>query len=98
MSKHIFNIQLAGRTVRDYVCSACWGHLIQKHSKEGNIVECFSCVEDTKGFVTKTYANNRLSDSVGERLDVRKTLLDLGVIENPHAGKTTQELLTEMGF
>ena len=98
MIGHVFNLELAERTVKRYVCSACWGHLTQKHADNGNLIECHSCKEETPGFVTKAFAERRREESIGEKMDTTKMLREVGGIENPHAGKSTKQLLSEMGF
>jgi len=90
---------LAEITIRDYVCSNCWGHLLMFQSIEGQWrVECHRCRENTRGYVTKYYAQKRLGDSLGELIDIRPMLQDLGIVQNPHKDKTVEELLTELGF
>ena len=90
---------LAEITVRDYVCSNCWGHLnMYPAGKRQWRVECHNCGEHTVGFVTKYYTQKRLGDSLGELIDTRPMLQDLGIIQNPHKDKTVEELLAELGF
>ena len=87
---------LAELTIRDYVCSTCWGHLVKFPEHGGYRVECPNC-EETKGYVTKFYANKRLSESVGDRLDVQVNLRDVPGM-NPHRNKSVEQLLDELGF
>ena len=89
---------LAYKTVRDYVCSNCWGHLLYFPVGMKWRIECHNCGEHTVGFVTKYYTQKRLGDSLGELIDARPMLQDLGIIQNPHEDKTVEELLREMGF
>ena len=92
------NDVLADRTVKHYVCSSCWGHLIKIPALQRGfwIVECHRCREETKGYVTMAYAERRLSESSAEKMDVQINLR--GILPNQHAGKTTTQILTEMGF
>lgn len=89
---------MASITLRDYVCSNCWGHLV-KIPAEGRMwrVECYQCGADTKGYVTKFYAQKRQSESIGEKLDVRYNLrgiLPPSAIEE----ETVEELMKGLGF
>lgn len=92
------NAALARVTIERYVCSNCWGHLIERFDGDDSIVECHYCEEETTGFVTKQFADRRIEESAGERLEVKGMLIGLGVIENPHSGKSASELSKEMGF
>ena len=80
--------------IRDYVCSVCWGHLdlFNEH------VECAKYGTEHEGYVTKHYAENRRQDDAGDFIDARHTLRAAGIIENPHEGKTADQLLDELGF
>lgn len=91
---HVMNDLLAARTVKHYVCSACWGHLLEFHHDDGVLVQCHKCGDETPGFVTKHFANRRLSESGGDLLDVYQIVPNL----NPHHGKSEEQLLSELGF
>ena len=94
LSDHLIDL-----TLRDYVCSNCWGHLIL-NSAEGNkwLVLCHRCGEETKGYVTRYFAESRRSESHGEKSETRILLQSMGIIPNELSGKTVEELLAEMGF
>ena len=91
--------RLAELTVRDYVCSNCWGHL-QKWPDDDRmwLVLCHRCHEETKGYVTRYFAESRRSESVREKSEARILLLALGLIADDLSGKTEEELLAELGF
>ena len=91
---------LAAVTVRDYVCSNCWGHL-QKWAQKGSrlwVVLCVKCMDQTKGFVTRYYAEARRSESIGEKMEARDLLQAMGILEPEHSGKSNEQLLKELGF
>ena len=91
--------RLTELTLRDYVCSNCWGHLI-KYPVEGRKyrVLCHRCDERTKGYVTRYFAEGRRSESIAEKSDARQLLQGLGIIPNEHQGKSAKELLNELGY
>ena len=94
---HIFDEHLAQHTINNYVCSACWGHLISFHEPERMTrVECHRCGTETPGFVTKYYSERRQAESTADKMDVLHNLR--GIIPNPNEGKSTDDLLEELGF
>jgi hypothetical protein len=86
----------AQETVRKYVCATCYGHLLAYPKDDGVVVLCAKCKEDTKGYVTKRYAQRRQQESLAEKLEARQVLKD--GISSPHAGKNEAQLLQELGF
>ena len=91
--------RLAELTVRDYVCSNCWGHLLKWPEDDRMwLVLCHRCCEETKGYVTLYFAEGRRSESIGEERETSEMLQDLGIISRVIGGKTVQELLAELGF
>jgi hypothetical protein len=89
---------LAELTIRDYVCSNCWGHLIKFPVERKWLVICHRCMNETKGYVTKYYAEHRRSDSIGEKGDVNRMLQEMELIPEQHLDETIEELLADMGF
>lgn len=86
-------------TINDYVCSNCWGHLLAYPMEDRMwLVICHRCGDETKGYVTRYYAEGRRSESHGEFVDVRVLLQGMGMIPNEHEGKSEEELLEELGF
>ena len=89
---------MASLTLRDYVCSNCWGHLVAIPA-EGRKwrVECAKCGNETKGYVTKFYAQRRQSESIGDKLDVQINLR--GILPPTEIEEeTVEELLKGLGF
>ena len=86
-------------TLRDYVCSNCWGHLLAyPMDNQLWLVICHRCGDETKGYVTKYFADGRRDESHGEKFEARRMLEEMGIIQNEHAGKTSEELIKELGF
>ena len=95
----LLGFHLKELTIRDYVCSNCWGDLLDYPMDNRMwMVICHSCREDTRGYVTRYFAESRRSESVGEKMETRILLQGLGIIPNEHAGKSAAELLQELGF
>src|SRR5690349_21448428 len=92
----ILNDILARKTVKFYACSACWGELEAIPAEAGYKVLCRSCGEETKGYVTQNYVNRRRSESAFEEVNATHMLMKAGVLENPHAGKSVEQLLKEL--
>jgi DNA-directed RNA polymerase subunit RPC12/RpoP len=94
----ILNDELTRKTVKFYACSSCWGDLEAIPAEDGYQVLCRKCGPETKGYVTQGYVNRRRAESEFEEVNVTHMLMKSGTIENPHAGKTTAQLLKELGF
>ncbi len=95
----LLNDHWTGITLRDYLCSNCWGHLLA-FPLEGqlSLVVCHRCGDETKGYVTKYFVDGRRSESHGERHEAKQMLEDMGIIQREHSGKSADELIKEMGF
>ena len=92
---------LARKTVKLYVCSACWGELEKRRDPlepELFYVTCIQCQIETKGYVTKYFVERRRNDNEFEKMDATNLLRRMGIIENPLAGKTEKDLLQDIGF
>lgn len=95
------NAELAEKTVKDFCCSNCWGDLELVPDLRGNglyFATCKKCQEDTKGYVTKYFANRRRIESEFEARDAIRVLQKLDILPNPNKGKSRNELLKELGF
>lgn len=89
--------RLAARTVKFYVCSACWSALIVKPSAanpELDDVLCPNC--ETPGYVSKRFVKRRESESVAEAMTARDNLRDALPFLNPYAQKQTSELIADL--
>lgn len=88
---------MADITVRDYVCARCWGHLLKYHAPDRlTCVKCHKCGDDTPGYVTKAYADQRRAESAADAADVLHNLRALFPTES--TGKTPEQITKEMGF
>ena len=74
---------LARKTIEIYVCSMCWGDL-EIHpdpiEQDKNYVVCEQHQEETRGYVTRYYADRRRNDSEFEKLDVVCLLRRMGIL------------------
>jgi hypothetical protein len=88
---------LAIKTVRDYVCAQCYGRLEYWPSKGGGF-EIY-CVKEREhaGFVTKHFADNERSNSLAEKREVDRMLIEVGVLPKPPK-RSEAEILAELGF
>src|SRR4030067_3498900 len=94
-----FTETLARKTVKFYACSSCWGELESKPAQDGMyFVVCKKCQDETKGYVTQYYVNRRRAESEFEEVNVSHMLRRIEIIPNPHKGKSTEQLLKEIGF
>jgi hypothetical protein len=87
-------------TVRDYLCSICWSHLILFPVTGSRLllVKCSNCLDETRGFVTKYYAESRRLEDAADYLEVREMLRGMGIITSEHSGKSAEQLIRELGF
>lgn len=92
------NFTLARKTVKFYACSSCWGELEMTPKGDKFEVTCKKCAAETKGYVTQYFVNRRRGESEFEQMDATRLLQKLEIIPNPHKGKTTEQLLKELGF
>ncbi len=95
-----FDSVLAHKTVKRYVCSNCWGELEivpDMTKQERYFVICKKCQDDTKGYVTKYYANRRRNESAFEERDVTRLLQKTGILPKPNYGSIPQ-MLNDLGF
>jgi len=95
-----FDLVYASETVNKYVCSACWGDLETVRDPRDvtkYFVLCRKCKDETRGYVTKFYANRRRGESESEKLEAVKLLRSIGVLEKP-APKSIEQLKNELGF
>ena len=87
----------AQRLTMHYVCSSCWGRLILKFADDRMYtVECGKCGEDTRGYVTKSYVDQRRNESACEKSEAVSVLRELGILEKPDT--TPEQLLDELGY
>lgn len=94
----LLNDRMKEITIQRYVCARCWGHLIAFPEDGGWRVECAKYGDEHAGYVTCHYADKRRESSVAEAWEVKDNLESLGVIQNPHKGKSSNQLLEELGF
>lgn len=95
----IVELALSETTVRDYVCSVCWGHLIRRrYDLLHDIVECGVYGNLHAGYVTKFWVDRQRQADQHNSADAKYMLRTIGIIRNENAGKTEDQLLNELGF
>lgn len=90
--------RIARKTVKNYVCSNCWGELTLFPAPDRQLVVlCATCKDETKGYVTRHYADRRRDASVYDASDAMKLLRKVGAL--PQLPRRTKEQnLRELGF
>jgi hypothetical protein len=94
------NKSMAILTVGRYVCSNCWGELETRADPRDyslSFVVCKRCQDDTKGYVTRHFADRRRGESEFEKLEVTRMLQENGVLPKPEK-RTVGQNLKELGF
>ena len=95
----IVGVALSETTIRDYVCSVCWGHLIRRrHDALHDVVECGVYGNLHAGYVTKHWVERQRQADQANTLEAKDMLKSIGIIRNEHAGKTEEQLLEELGI
>jgi hypothetical protein len=61
-------------------------------------VECFRCGIETPGYVTRYYVEKARSEDISDGMEVKQLLKDLEVVPDPLKDKTTDELISDLGF
>jgi hypothetical protein len=98
--------ELAHKTVKNYSCSNCWGDLEIVSDMRGHnmyFVICPKCKDDTKGYITKYFVNQRRAESEFEKRDVVRLLQKLEILPKTQTpllqGETRQQAnIRELGF
>ena len=91
-------------TINKYCCATCYADLTEitkvVEDKTQLHIVCSRYPVDhfNGGYVTKYHRSKARVQSEHDYIDVRRELIGLEIIENPHAGKTPDELLKELGF
>lgn len=89
----------ADEFVREHVCSACWGLLIKirpVREEKRWVVRCEECGEQTRGYVTRAYAQRRAEASYIEAQAARAALRS--AVPWMQNKKTLAQLLKELGI
>lgn len=82
---------------RRYVCACCWGDLGIEFKGDPETYYCLKGPErcSGRGFVTRRYAERRLSESRGELAEVRRSYPDL---DRRRVRMSETQLLASLGF
>lgn len=99
MTDQLYHKSKSSKVIRDYVCSVCWSSLTAwYHDVEFDLVACARYPEEHRGYHSKVYVEKVRQEDAALAIDAKHALEKVGVLENPHAGKSTKELLSELGF
>ena len=86
-------------TVRDYVCSVCWGHLVaMPWSPTRDLVQCQIYGTEHGGFVTRWWADKQRKLDAANAADAKDLLYSIGIIHRESEGMTEEQILKELGF
>ena len=95
-----FDLIYATKTRKRYACSNCWGELelVPDMRERGKyFVTCVRCKDETRGYVTQYFVNRRRGESEGEKREVNKLLITIGVFQKPHYG-SREQIISDLGF
>ena len=97
--EQVYPPEQANSIVSDYVCAGCWGRLNIRHLTDSHnvVVFCSNC-GDNRGLHYHTWTENERQLNQTYAIEAKKTLRDLGIIPNPHEGKSADQLIKELGF
>lgn len=87
-------------TLRECVCSNCWGTLVWDNQIEDGQqvtrVLCQTCRENTKGYVSRKFAERKRAESEVDLMVVKRNLGRF--MGPPKAKRTPEEILKSLGF
>ena len=89
----------ADEFAQKHVCSACWGVLIKVRPVPAErrwVMQCESCGEQTRGYVTRRYAQLRAEASRAELAEAKHALRD--AIPWLKSTKSAAEIFAELGI
>ena len=80
-----------------HVCAKCWGELVIKPA-ENQMWRVICPDHEGAGYVTRYFAEEQRKISGDDLSEVKKVLIKAGVIKDPYEGKTTDDLIADLGF
>ncbi len=86
---------LAILTISHYVCAICWSDLEWRPDNE---VVCSKYGDQHQGFVTRYHVDDSKRRDVNDAMEARQLLMKVGVLPDPHKGKSAEQLTKELGF
>jgi hypothetical protein len=96
-----FDLVFATKTRKRYACSICWGELelVPDMRESGKyFVLCSKCKDETRGYVTQYFVERRRGESEGEKVNVTRWMMRAGILPNPLADVTREELIKQLGY
>jgi hypothetical protein len=83
-------------TLRNYVCSGCWGNLSFKLVGDRWYALCVECQEETPGYTSKYFAERRREESESELIEARRNLAKVLGLETER--QSVAKNLSDLGF
>ena len=83
-------------TIRDYVCSTCWGSLTFRYVEGKWYALCIEHKEETTGYASKKFAERKRDQSAGELIEAERNLRD--VLGLRPQKQTIKKNLSDLGF
>jgi len=88
---------------RNYVCSACWGELDYRQDNPDDCrdvsVFCFSCKDQTPGFVSRKHAEWEAGESARLYEIAKRALRDsLPWLRRPPLNLTQEQIMRQLGY
>jgi hypothetical protein len=87
-----------GKFIKHYVCARCYGDLQLRFAENRSYEALCPTCGDAWGstVICRSTAERRAQQGMSEIREVRRNLSDL--FPNPHHGKTSEQLITEIGY
>jgi lipocalin len=82
-------------TIRNYVCSTCWGPLDFKRYEGKWYAICRSCKEETVGYTSKRYAERMREQSMQELIEAERNMRNILGLKKR---QTVEQNLEDLGF
>ncbi len=83
-------------TLRDYVCSTCWGTLAFRYVDGQWFAVCPNCGENTAGYASKHFAEHKRKESERELAEAAHNLRD--VLGLKPERQSEDKNLSDLGF
>jgi len=98
LDEQLYHPSQTQKVIKNYVCATCWSNLTAWNQGDLDLVACARYPEEHRGFHSKRYVERVSQEDAGLAIEAKQALYKAGVLEDPHKGKTTKQLLDELGF
>lgn len=83
-------------TLRDYVCSNCWNSLTFRYLDGKWYAVCPECLEETKGYTSKNFAERKRTESETELFEAEHNLRS--ILDLSQERQSVEKNLQDLGF